>query len=112
MSHQAQGKSTQLRYHLRCVEDLHAMLVAQGDWVPLGNADEQKPAAEGCECGPVEAAGDPEGCRGVWSFGPDRRRPDHRDRSVHPPGAARGQPAPGPVETGALFAYPGLWPHR
>lgn len=42
-----QGKSTQLRYHLRCVEDLHAMLVAQGDWVPLGNADEQKPAAEG-----------------------------------------------------------------
>lgn len=42
-----QVKSTQLRYHLRCIEDLHAMLVAQGDWVPLGNADEQKPAAEG-----------------------------------------------------------------
>ena len=39
--------STQLRYHLRCIEDLHQMLVERGDWVPLGNADEQKPAAEG-----------------------------------------------------------------
>ena len=38
---------TQLRYDLRCLEDLRAMLVEQGDWVPLGNADEQKPAAEG-----------------------------------------------------------------
>src|SRR5512144_3365077 len=38
---------TQLRYHLRCLDDLHAMLVTAGDWVPLGNADEQKPAAEG-----------------------------------------------------------------
>jgi len=39
--------STQLRYHLRCIEDLHAMLKAHGDWMPLGSADEQKPAAEG-----------------------------------------------------------------
>jgi hypothetical protein len=38
---------TELRYHLRCLDDLHAMLVERGDWVPLGNADEQKPAAEG-----------------------------------------------------------------
>ena len=38
---------TELRYHLRAVEDLHAMLVDHGDWVPLGSADEQKPAAEG-----------------------------------------------------------------
>ncbi|MGA8015285.1 MAG: DUF6855 family protein [Candidatus Dormiibacterota bacterium] len=38
--------STQLRYHLRCVEDLHAMLKARGDWMPLGGADEQKPAPE------------------------------------------------------------------
>ncbi|HVU52098.1 MAG TPA: hypothetical protein VHL80_15475 [Polyangia bacterium] len=38
---------TQLRYHLRCVDDLHAMLVKRGDWVLLGGADEQKPAAEG-----------------------------------------------------------------
>lgn len=38
---------TQLRYHLRCIEDLHAMLVKHGDWMPLGAADEQKPAAEG-----------------------------------------------------------------
>jgi len=39
--------STQLRYHLRAIEDLHAMLQAAGDWVPLGGADEQKDAAPG-----------------------------------------------------------------
>ena len=39
--------STELRYHLRCIDDLHAMLAERGDWVSLGNADEQKPAAEG-----------------------------------------------------------------
>ncbi len=38
---------TQLRYHLRAVDDLHAMLKKSGDWVPLGSADEQKPAADG-----------------------------------------------------------------
>ena len=38
---------TELRYHLRCVDDLHTMLTERGDWVALGNADEQKPAAEG-----------------------------------------------------------------
>jgi hypothetical protein len=38
---------TELRYQLRCLEDLHAMLKQRGDWVPLGSADEQKPAAEG-----------------------------------------------------------------
>jgi len=38
---------TQLRYHLRCIEDLHAMLAKAGDWIPLGSADEQKPAAPG-----------------------------------------------------------------
>jgi hypothetical protein len=38
---------TQLRYRLRCVEDLAAMLKSAGDWVTLGSADEQKPAAEG-----------------------------------------------------------------
>jgi hypothetical protein len=38
---------TQLRYHLSCVEDLHAMLTKRADWMPLGSADEQKPAADG-----------------------------------------------------------------
>jgi hypothetical protein len=38
---------TQLRYELRCIEDLHAMLKARGDWMALGSADEQKPAAPG-----------------------------------------------------------------
>lgn len=42
-----QVKSTQLRYHLRCIEDLHAMLSAHGDWMPLGSTDEGKPPAAG-----------------------------------------------------------------
>lgn len=39
--------STTLAYQLRCIDDLHAMLVAHGDWMPLGNADEQKEATSG-----------------------------------------------------------------
>ena len=38
---------TQLRYHLRCLDDLRALLKAHGDWMLLGSADEQKPAADG-----------------------------------------------------------------
>lgn len=40
------GKS-QLRYDLRAIEDLHAMLLAHGDWMPIGGTDEQKAAPEG-----------------------------------------------------------------
>ena len=39
--------STQLKYQLRAIDDLHAWLVEQGDWVDVGAADEQKPAADG-----------------------------------------------------------------
>jgi hypothetical protein len=39
--------STTLKYHLRAIDDLAAWLRTQGDWVALGAADEQKPAAEG-----------------------------------------------------------------
>ena len=39
--------STKLTYHLRAIDDLHAWLKEQGDWVPLGAADEQKDAVEG-----------------------------------------------------------------
>ncbi|MGB7263368.1 MAG: DUF6855 family protein [Albidovulum sp.] len=39
--------TTRLSYHLRAIEDLHAMLVAHGDWVALGNADEGKPVKDG-----------------------------------------------------------------
>jgi hypothetical protein len=35
--------TTRLSYQLRCIEDLHAMLVERGDWMALGNADEGKP---------------------------------------------------------------------
>ena len=40
------GKTT-LTYQARCLDDLRAMLVEAADWVPLGGADEQKPAAPG-----------------------------------------------------------------
>jgi hypothetical protein len=36
--------ATELRYHLRCIDDLHAMLKQAGEWMPLGVADEQKQA--------------------------------------------------------------------
>ena len=39
--------STTLKYQLRAIDDLAAWLRKQGDWVALGAADEQKPAAEG-----------------------------------------------------------------
>src|SRR3954452_18127156 len=35
------------RYHLRCLESLRAMLIDRDEWVALGNADEQKTAADG-----------------------------------------------------------------
>jgi hypothetical protein len=38
---------TTLAYQLRAIEDLHAMLVAHGDWMALGSADEQKTPAAG-----------------------------------------------------------------
>ncbi len=39
--------STTLSYDARCLEDLQAMLRERDDWVPLGAADEQKPAKDG-----------------------------------------------------------------
>ena len=54
---------TELRYQLRCLKDLQAMLAKHGDWMPLGSADEQKPAAEGT----VEAWGrSPKNPVGGW----------------------------------------------
>ena len=55
--------STELRYQLRGIDDLHAMLKKHGDWMPLGSADEQKPAKEGT----VEAWGrSPDNPVGGW----------------------------------------------
>ena len=41
------GRIDALKYHLSAIDDLAAWLRSQGDWVPLGAADEQKPAADG-----------------------------------------------------------------
>lgn len=38
---------SRLLYDARAIDDLHTMLKAAGDWVPLGGADEQKAAPEG-----------------------------------------------------------------
>jgi hypothetical protein len=55
--------STQLRYQLRAIDDLYAMLKEHGGWMDLGSADEQKPAAEGT----VEAWGrSPDNPVGGW----------------------------------------------
>jgi hypothetical protein len=39
--------STRLSYRMECIEDLHGWLLSQADWVALGAADENKPAAAG-----------------------------------------------------------------
>ena len=54
---------TVLFYDARCLDDLHAMLKAHGDWMELGGADEQKPAKDGT----VEAWGrSPDNPVGGW----------------------------------------------
>ena len=52
---------TQLRYHLRCLDDLDAMLKDHGDWMPLGSADEGKSAAPGTVEGWARADDNPVG---------------------------------------------------
>ena len=52
---------TELRYHLRCLTDLQAMLKQHGDWMLLGSADEQKPAAEGTVEAWARSPGNPVG---------------------------------------------------
>jgi hypothetical protein len=55
--------STTLKYRVEAIDDLHAWLVEQGDWVVLGAADEKKPAVPGT----VEAWGrSPENPVGGW----------------------------------------------
>ena len=39
--------STWLHYKPEAIEDLHAMLVAHGDWMELGNKDEKQDTKEG-----------------------------------------------------------------
>jgi hypothetical protein len=52
---------TELRYLLRALDDLQAMLKERGDWVPLGSADEQKPAPDGSVEAWARAADNPVG---------------------------------------------------
>ncbi len=52
---------TVLHYDYNCIRDLHAMLKKHGDWMLLGSADEQKPAAEGTVEGWGRSADNPVG---------------------------------------------------
>src|SRR3954470_11779906 len=57
------ASKTEVRYLLRCLADLQAMLQAHGDWIALGSTDEQKSAAAGT----VEAwARSPDNPVGGW----------------------------------------------
>ncbi len=52
-----------LRYHLRCLDDLYEMLKTRGGWVPLGSAEEDDEPASGS----VEAwARSPKNPLGGW----------------------------------------------
>lgn len=53
--------STTLSYLLRCVDDLRDMLAEHGDWIELGNADEQKEARPGTVEGWARSADNPVG---------------------------------------------------
>ncbi len=54
---------TMLGHQFRAIGDLHAKLKGQGDWIPLGSADEGKEAEEGT----VEAwARSPDNPVGGW----------------------------------------------
>lgn len=43
--------STTLKYHLQAIEDLHAWLVEQGGWVPLGAAVVIRAVQASSQCG-------------------------------------------------------------
>ena len=98
---------TQLRYQLRCIEDLHAMLKEYGDWMPLGNADEQKPAAEGTVEAWGRSPGNPVG--GWYGLKKGLRGPFRQLCAAGPggarPGRGRAQRAQQP-HAGALISLP------
>jgi hypothetical protein len=55
------ASGTELRYRLSIIEDMHAMLKRHGDWMELGNADEQKPAKDGSVEAWARSPGNPVG---------------------------------------------------
>ena len=52
---------TRLSYQLRGIDDAHAMLIAHGDWMLLGSADEGKPTREDTLEHWARSAGNPVG---------------------------------------------------
>src|SRR6187455_2186804 len=86
---------TQLKYDKRAIDDLHAMLKAYGDWMPLGGADEQKPAPEGSVEAWGRAEDNPIGGwyglkKGLRGRSGDRSRPSQSPSSWPARGRGRG----------------------
>ena len=52
---------TELRYHLRCLDDLEAMLRERGDWVPLGQRRRAEAGGRGHRRGVGAAEDNPVG---------------------------------------------------
>jgi hypothetical protein len=50
---------TEVSFHLRCLNDLDEMLKARGDWMPLGIAEEEEPAAAGTVEAWARSSGNP-----------------------------------------------------
>ena len=91
--------STRLGYQAQAIDDLHAWLKEQGDWVPLGAADESKDAAPGTVEAWGRSADNPVG--GWYGDSEGLSRPI---RDVHPT-AARG------ARAGRSRAQPAQQPH-
>lgn len=64
-------EGAEIRFHLRCLNDLDEMLKAHRDWMPLGSAGERKPAAEGTVEAWARSADNP--VRGWYGLTPGRR---------------------------------------
>ena len=101
---------TQLKYDKRAIDDLHAMLKAHGDWMPLGGADEQKPAPDGLGRGVGSLRGQPARWLVRAQEGP--ARPVRRLHAAADGGARAGRGHPRRQEQQDAGASERQWPQR
>jgi hypothetical protein len=63
--------ATEIRFHLRCLNDLHEMLKERGDWMPLGAAGERATASSDSVEAWARSSGNP--VRGWYGLTPGLR---------------------------------------